>query len=140
MRRHSDDGAVTLYVVLTVTALMAAFGFVVDVGGATVAKGKAIHNAYAAARAGAEAMSNESFVTTGRVLADPVAARRAALIYLTRVGAARDATVTVSGATVRVDVRVVQRTGVLSMFGLDQITVTGDGSATAVYGQQGIAP
>jgi hypothetical protein len=138
--RRDEEGSVTLYVVITVTALMAAFGFVVDVGGATVAKGQAIHNAYAAARAGANAMSAETFVTTGHVVADPVAARRAALAYLQHVGAAQDATVTISGATVHVVVRHVEHPTVLSMFGLRQITVTGDGSARAVYGLQGPTP
>lgn len=134
--RRDEQGSVSLYVVITATALMAAFGFVVDVGNATVDKGQAIHNAYAAARAGANAMSAETFVTTGRVVADPVAARRAALSYLQQVGAAQGATVTVSGATVNVEVRLVEHPTVLSMFGLRQITVIGDGSATAVYGLQ----
>lgn len=137
---RDDQGSVSLYVVITATALMAAFGFVVDVGSATVAKGQAIHNAYAAARAGANAMSAETFVTTGHVVADPAAARHAALAYLHQVGAARNATVTVSGATVHVQVRQVEHPNVLSMFGLRQITVTGEGSATAVYGQQGPTP
>lgn len=137
---HDDEGSVSLYVVITVTALMAAFGFVVDIGSATVAKGQAIHNAYAAARAGANAMSAETFVTTGHVIADPIAARRAALAYLQQVGAAQDATVTVSGATVHVEVRQVEHPNVLSMFGLSEITVSGEGSATAVYGLQGPTP
>ena len=134
---HDEQGSVSLYVVITATALMAAFGFVVDIGSATVAKGEAIHNAYAAARAGANAMSAETFVTTGHVVADPSAARRAALAYLQHVGAALDAVVTVSGATVHVAVRQVEHPNVLSMFGLSEITVTGEGSATAVYGLQG---
>ena len=134
---RNDEGAVTLYVVITFTALMAAFGLVVDVGAATVAKGKAIHNAYAAARAGADAMSAETFVTTGTVTADPAAARTAALAYLRRVGAGTDATVTVSGNTVHVEVRQVEHPQILNMFGLGTITVSGDGSATAVYGLQG---
>lgn len=137
---RGESGSVSLYVVITVTALMAALGFVADIGAATVAKGQAIQDAYAAARAGADAMSATAFVTTGRVAADPAAARRAALAYLERLGAAQDATITVSGATVRVTVRQVEHTAVLSMFGLRQISVTGQGSATAVYGVQGPTP
>jgi len=135
-----DDGAITLHVVIMVIALMAAFGLVVDVGTATAAKGRAIHNAYAAARAGAEALSSPTFVTTGRIAVDPVAARQAALAYLQRAGDAEGATVTVSGSTVTVHVRQVEHPHILSAFGLNTITVSGEGSASAVYGLQGNTP
>ena len=37
--RSDDSGSISLYVVITFTALMAGFGLVVDVGRATVARG-----------------------------------------------------------------------------------------------------
>lgn len=138
--KRSDEGAVTLYVVITMTALMAAFGLVVDVGAATEAKGQAIHAAYAAARAGAEAVSSEAFVTTGHVTLDTAAAQRAALSYLQHAGFAQGATVTVTGSTVTVHVVRTTHPHMLNAFGLGALTVTGAGSATAQYGVQGAAP
>lgn len=138
--KRTDDGAVTLYVIITVMALFAALGLVADVGGATVTKGRAIHNAYAAARAGAEAMTAATFALTGRVVTDPGQARQAALAYLQSVGAANGATVTVTGAVVTVHVRLIEPAHILTMFGITQFTVTGDGSATAVYGLRRAAP
>ena len=137
---RDDEGAVTLYVVITFTALLAALGLVSDVGSATVTKGRAIHNAYAAARAGAEAMSAETFATTGHVVADPQAARHAALAYLQSIGAANGATVSVSGNVVHVEVRLVDQTHILNLFGVGEFSVTGAGSASAVYGLQEANP
>jgi hypothetical protein len=137
---RDDEGAITLYVVITMTALLAAFGLIVDVGTATAAKGRAIHAAFAAARAGADALSNETFVTTGHVNIDVAGARRAATTYLVEVGLAEDATITVSGSTVRVTVRHTEHPRILNAFGLSGITVAGSGEATAVYGVQGAAP
>ena len=138
--RSDESGSISLYVVITVTALMAGFGLVVDVGSATVAKGQLIHNANAAARAGAESLSAETFVTTGHVTADPAAARRAALAYLQRIGASGTAQVSVVGNTVHVELTEKEHPHILSMFGLNTLTVSGDGSATAVYGLQGPTP
>lgn len=138
--RRNDEGAVTLYVVIMVMALFAALGLVADAGAATATKGRAIHNAYAAARAGAEAMAAGTFAATGRVLADPHAARQAALAYLQTVGAADGASVTVTGNVVRVQVRLIEPAHILNMFGLTYFTVTGDGSATAVYGLREATP
>lgn len=137
---RDDDGAVTLYVVIMMTALMAAFGLVVDVGAATEAKGQAIHAAYAAARAGAEALSPEAFITSGHVTLDPTAARQAALTYLQHAGLAASAKVTITGSTVRVEVQQTTRAHILSAFGFGSFTVTGAGQATAKYGVQGTSP
>ena len=132
--KHDDTGSVTLYTVIMMTALLAALGLVVDVGASTAAKGRAIHAAYAAARAGAEELSVEAFVTTGRVDLNPTAARRAALAYLARVGLANGALITVTGSTVQVTVHSTQHPQILNAFGLTSLTVTGSGEATAQYG------
>lgn len=131
---RGDDGSVSLYVVLSAVALFAAFGLVADGGAATNAKGRAISHAYAAARAGAQAMSPAGFATTGTVTTDPVAAKSAALRYLTAARAADGAVVRVTGRQVWVRVTLHQPARVLSMFGLREFTVTGEGSATSVFG------
>ena len=131
---RDDDGSVSLYVVISAVALFAVLGLVADGGAATTAKGRAISQAYGAARAGAQAMAPASFATTGTVTTDPAAARAAALRYLAQTGAADSAIVTVTGRQVWVRVTLHQPARVLSMFGLREFTVTGEGSATAVYG------
>jgi hypothetical protein len=131
---RGDDGSVSLYVVLSAIALFAAFGLVADGGNAITAKGRAISHAYAAARAGAEAMVPASFATSGTVTTDPTAARAAALRYLSQAKAADGAVVDITGQQVRVRVTLHTGARVLSMFGLLEFTVTGEGSATAVYG------
>jgi hypothetical protein len=138
--RREDSGSISLYVVVMLTALMAGFGLVVDVGSATVAKGQLIHNAFAAARAGAEAMSAETFVTTGHVRIDPTAAQRAALAYLQRINSGAAAQINVTGNTVLVQLTHNEHPQILSMFGLRTLTVSGEGSATAVYGLRGPTP
>lgn len=137
---RNDEGSVSLYVVLTAAALFAALGLVADGGAATAAKSRAISEAYGAARAGAQAMARATFAETGTVTADPAAARSAALRYLAALGAADQATVTVVGREVHVGVTLHQPAHVLSMFGLHEFTVTGHGSATAVYGVSESSP
>jgi hypothetical protein len=136
LRRRAGDGqrgSVSLYVLLTVPALLAAAGLVFDGGSATAAKARATGDAYAAARAGAQALSRAAYAATGTIRADPTAAQAAALTYLRRSGDADGAHVSVAGRKVDVSVTVATDTRLLDAFGVPQITVTGTGSATAVY-------
>jgi hypothetical protein len=135
-RPRGDEGSVTLYVVITALALFAALGLVADGGAATATKSRAIADAYAAARAGAQALARPALATTGTVTTDPAIARQAALDYLDSIGIQRGARVEVSGRQVRVTVTLTQPARILSMFGVHAFTVTGSGSASAVYGVQ----
>jgi Flp pilus assembly protein TadG len=132
-RRADERGSVSLFVVLLVPALLAAAGLVLDGGSAVAAKAQAVGDAYAAARAGAQALSAATYAATGKIRADPAAARSAAVAYLRRAGEDGPAHVDVHGRQVHVNVTAASPTRLLNVFGLTAIHVTGRGSATAVY-------
>lgn len=136
-RGAGEEASITLYALITLPVLFAGVGLVVDGGYAMVAKSRAISDAFAAARAGAEALSEPTYAATATVVLDPVAARDAALGYLNQAGAGAGAVVNVGGNEVSVSVRLTDPTRLLDLFGLSRLTVTGSGSATATYGVQG---
>ena len=137
LSRSRERGSVTVFTLVTVTALFAGAGLVLDGGAATDTKAKAIGDAFGAARAGAEALARQQFAVNGSVVTDPAAARAAVLAYLARIGATGHAVTTVTGATVTVTVSLTSPTRLLDAFGLSSITVTGRGTATATYGTGG---
>lgn len=132
MRRADDSGQVTVFVVGIMVALLLLAGLVVDGGDVLAAREMAIDNAQAAARAGAQAISISSYRSSGEVVLDPAAAESAADSYLRGVG--DQGTVTVSGDTVTVTVRLRQPLAILSIVGIASLTVTGTGSAVPVLG------
>lgn len=132
MRRADDSGQVTVFVVGIMVALLLLAGLVVDGGDVLAARQMAIDNAEAAARAGAQAISISSYRSSGEVVLDPAAAESAADSYLRGVG--DQGTVTVSGDTVTVTVRLRQPLAILSIVGIASLTVTGTGSAVPVLG------
>jgi Flp pilus assembly protein TadG len=137
VRRADDSGQVTVFVVGIMVALLLLAGLVVDGGDVLAARQMAIDNAEAAARAGAQAISISSYRSSGEVVLDAAAAESAADSYLRGVG--DQGTVTVSGDTVTVTVRLRQPLAILSIVGIPSLTVTGTGSAVPVLGP-GAAP
>ena len=133
MTGRDQSGSVTLWVVLSVPALFAGVGLVVDGGAAMAAKGRAISVAYQAARAGAEQLDLPTYATTGAVVIDPAAARQAAAAYLASAGI-RPTAINVDGDQVSVAVEVSSPNRLLDLFGMNTITVSAQGSATATYG------
>ena len=131
-RLGEEEGMVTAFVVIFTLALLAMAGLVLDGGLALAAKIHAIDDAQAAARAGAQAIDIPLYRSTGTITLDPAQAVADAQGFLT---AAREhGTVTVAGETVSVTVTITQPTQILSIVGVDQLTVTGTGSATAQQG------
>lgn len=133
--RDPEAGSVALWVVLTVPVLFAGVGLVVDGGYAMAAKGQAIALAYQAARTGAQQLDLAAYATTGSVVVDPTAAREAARAYLAEAHV-RSSDVQVQANRVQVELSLVSPNRLLDLFGLDQITVTAHGSATATYGMR----
>ncbi len=129
-----------LYVVITTVALLAGAGLVIDGGTALAARGRAIGDAYAAARAGAEALDQSAFATAGTVTDDPAAAAAAAHQALAVDGDDAGAEVSVDGRVVTVRVTITAPTNLLGVVGIDTLTVHGEGSARAVYGVTGAQP
>ena len=131
-RLGDEEGMVTAFVVIFTLALLAMAGLVLDGGLALAAKVHAIDDAQAAARAGAQAIDVPLYRSTGTITLDPAQAVADAQGFLAAAG--EHGTVTVAGETVTVNVTITQPTQILSIVGVDQLTVTGTGSATAQQG------
>ena len=123
---------VSAFVVIFITALVVMAGLVLDGGLALSAKVQAIDDAQAAARAGAQAIDISLYRATGQITLDPTQATVDAQAYLTRIG--QSGAVQVMGEQVTVTVAINQHTQILSLAGIDQITVSGSGTATAEQG------
>lgn len=122
----------TAFVVVFTLALLLLAGLVLDGGLTLAARVRAIDEAQAAARAGAQALDLAAYRQSGQVSLDPARATRAAQDYLAAAGAA--GTVTVSADRVRVTVSLTQRMQILSLAGIRTMTVTGTGAARAAHG------
>lgn len=126
---------VTAFVVVFVLALFLLAGLVLDGGLALSAKVRAIDEAQAAARAGAQAIDLDTFYSSGAVVLDPAAATQAAESYLAATG--DPGTVTITGNEVDVSVTVTQPMQILGLAGIGHLSLTGSGSANAVTGVEG---
>jgi len=131
-RLGDEEGMVTAFVVVFTLALIVMAGLVLDGGLALAAKVQAIDDAQAAARAGAQAIDIPLYRSTGTITLDPAQAVADAQGFLAAAG--EHGTVTVAGETVAVTVTITQPAQILSVVGVDQLTVTGTGSATAQQG------
>ena len=124
---------VTAFVVIFTMALLAMAGLVLDGGLALAAKVQAIDDAQAAARAGAQAIDIPTYRASGQITLDPAQAAADAERYLAAAG--HTGTVSVNGEQVTVTVTITQATQILSIAGVDHLTETGTGTATAEQGK-----
>jgi Flp pilus assembly protein TadG len=130
MTRRDEAGQVTAFVVVFMVALIAVAGLVIDGGVALAAQRRAMNEAQAAARAGAEALNVELYRDQGVSEIDQSAARDAVGNYMK----AADNGVTpdvhfVGTDTVVVDLSFTQS---LNIFG--SMTATGHGTARTAHG------
>ena len=130
--RRDEEGQLSAFVAILVLPLVAVAGLVYDGGSVMAAHQEAITEAFQAARAGAQALDANALRQAGTVVVDPVAARSAALAYLSAVG--RTGTVSVTGAEVTVKVSFPHPLAILSALGVRPVTVSGTASASAVRG------
>jgi len=133
-RRRDQAGQVTVFVVVVFVALLAVAGLVIDGGRALAARRRAIDEAEAAARAGAQALSIDAYRSSATVTLDPTAARAAALGYVAATGDTGQ--VTISGGQITVTVQVHQRVTILGIAGVGTMTLNGTGSAQLIRGVQ----
>lgn len=129
--RSPETGSVTLWLAVLATGLFATIGLVTSGGAALAAHARAESQAFAAARAGAEALSAGS-LATGTPTLDPDAAQAAAARSLAGDGATGD--VGVAGRTVSVTVRARVPGGLLALVGINALDVAGSARATATTG------
>jgi hypothetical protein len=128
-RRLRDDqnGRVTAFVVIIVTAVLMFAGLVLDGGLALAAKVRAIGEAQEAARSGAQEIDLAAYRADGTLRLEPQQANTAAHNYLAAAG--HTGTVSIVGNTVTVSVTVSQPTQLLGLVGIGSITVIGTGQA-----------
>jgi hypothetical protein len=132
-----ESGMVTAFVVIFTAALLLMAGLALDGGLALSARVRAIDDAQAAARAGAQAIDIPTYRATGQITLDPNQATADAQRYLAAAG--NTGTVAVNGNQVTVTVTITQPTQILDVAGINHFTETGTGSATAEQANDQIA-
>lgn len=135
VRSQREDGVVTVIVVVLTIAVIAASGLVIDGGRLLAARRDASNVAAAAARTAAQELNVESLENHNLVTLNNDDATKVAAEILTRQGyKLEDATITVTGATVRVEIRDDVPLTLLALSGMRSRTVIG--TATAQLTQQ----
>ena len=136
--RDDQDGRVTAFVVVIVTALILFAGLVLDGGLALAAKVRALGEAQEAARAGAQKIDLVAYRTSGTLRLAPQQASAAAQSYLAAAG--HTGSVSIAGNTITVTVTISQPTELLDLIGIGSITVTATGQAQPQRGIDGVEP
>ena len=126
-RLRERRGQVTVFVAGASLGLVLVAGLAVDGGRILAGRERAFDEAQEAARAGADALSSSALRTGRPTLVDPSAAVGAVQSYMHATG--DTAQVSVAGDQVTVVVTAQVQTEILSLAGLNTVTVTG--SATA---------
>ena len=119
---RDDDGQITAFVVVLVTAIIALSGLVLDGGLALAGKIRALGEAQEAARAGAQAIDLAAYRASGTVRLIPDEAISLAKEYLAAAG--RNGTATVNGNTVSVTVTDTHRSILLGVVGVESINTS----------------
>lgn len=127
-----EDGSVSVFIAVLALALFALAGLVTDGGRALAARAADASEAFAAARAGAEALSTKGLADQGAPELDPAAAQAAAQGALSTANAT--GRVRVSGNTVHVQVSSTTSTILLGLVGIRSLSVSGSASASAQEG------
>lgn len=129
--RDDETGNVTLYLIVTVVALMLAIGLVVDGSGKIQAGDQANQIAAAAARAAANALNGDA-VDNGGLGLNATLAQNTAMGVINASGV--QGTASVSGNTVNVTVEIDYPTVFLNMIGINTLTGHGTSSARLIDG------
>jgi hypothetical protein len=140
VQHDPDRGSITAYLLIMTVALVVLAGLVLDGGAALTAYGTAADTAQQAARAGADALDEQSLRASAPagLTANPAAAREAAAAVL----AAADVTgdITVTGTAVTVTARATKPTAILAIVGIDQVGGTATATAIPLHGTTTGAP
>jgi hypothetical protein len=126
-----ERGSVTAFVVVMATAFVMAAGLVVDGGLALAAKITALDEAQQAARTAATALA-QGPLRNGQLALNPGPAIADAQAYIAATGDI--GTVTLDGDQIHAHIVHQQHTQILGLFGLGEITVTGDATAQIEQG------
>ncbi|ASO21604.1 hypothetical protein FHR81_003248 [Actinoalloteichus hoggarensis] len=133
-----EEGRVTAFVVTLVLAVLALAGLALDGGLALAAQVRAAGQAQSAARAGAQALDLAAFRDDGALRLHPARAAADAHDHLDHVGAT--GVVSASEAEVTVTVTASHRTQLLSLIGISELAVGGEGTARPERGDTALQP
>jgi hypothetical protein len=131
-RRDGEAGTLSIFVAICATMMLMLAGLVLDGGGRLRKIEDADALAQEAARAGGQQIDQAALLQGRGLRLDPKAAEAAADAYLTRNKVTGTAVATTTLVTVTVDVT--YHTSLLSLIGLDNLTVHGVGEARLVPG------
>ncbi|GAA4101083.1 pilus assembly protein TadG-related protein [Actinomadura miaoliensis] len=132
--RPSDQGAISLFVVVFFVALLAAVGLVVDGGAKIRAARRASAVAEEAARAGAGRIDRDrAYAHGGRFTVDRTIAVHASRAYLASTGTSGSVSV-VSDQKIRVTVTISKPTLLLAAVGVGELSVTKTATADLLQG------
>jgi Flp pilus assembly protein TadG len=135
--RQDERGEITVFLVLIFFALFAFGGLVYDGGHALAAKRRAMSEAQAAARAGADQYDEDVYRTTGVVVVDCGKATGAADSYLQNHTAHFNGATSVTcpdTQTVKVTLQFSQPMSMLGTVNITNLTINGDGTARHAHG------
>lgn len=134
-RLVDQAGQATVFVVVFAMTAIFVAGLVFDGGYVLAARRRAINEAEAAARMGADALVVENYRSSAGLQLDPEEAITAAHAYLSETG--HRGTARVVGDRVVVEVSFAQPLQILGVAGVGSMTVRGSGEARAVRGVEG---
>jgi Flp pilus assembly protein TadG len=135
---EDERGSFSLMLVIMAVALLALAGLVVDGGAKLDEAENATAVAQEAARAGAGMVNQGQAYSTGAFTVDPSRAVAAAQAYLASVASAGyQGSVNAGPRSIQVTVTVTQPTKILSIIGIDSMTVTRSATAALVTGVTG---
>ena len=129
---HRDDGKITLLVLVFMIAILIVIGLSVDGGARIRALQRADNIAADAARTAGQAIDATQAIPGGAKVVDPGAAVDAASAYLAAAGVQGTVGVSQDRQQVTVTVTITTNTVMLSIIGIDQMTVTGHATAQLV--------
>jgi len=133
-RLRRDDGRVSVYFAIVLTALIVIIGLTVDGSGRFRMMQRADNIAAEAARAGGQAINAGQAISGGAKVVDPALAVTAAQAYMTSAGVTGTVEVAADRQHLTVTVTIPYNTVMLSYIGVDQVTVTGRATAQLITG------
>lgn len=131
---RGDDGRVSVYFAIALTALIVIIGLTVDGSGRFRMMQRADSIAAEAARAGGQALDAGQAISGGAKVVDPELAVSAAQAYLTSADVTGTVAIAADRQHLTVTVTIPYNTVMLSYIGIDQVTVSGHATAQLVTG------
>lgn len=129
-----DEGRVSVYLAIVLTAMIVIIGLTVDGSGRFRAMQRANNIAAEAARAGGQAIDAGQAIAGGPKVVDPTLAKAAAQKYLKAAGVVGTVEIADDRLHLTVTVTIPYDTAMLSFVGIDRIRITGRATAQLLNG------